>query len=882
MKTHRYRRVVVWAIVLLIAAWLLPSLISAERYRHSLEARLQQALGRSVHFGSISPELVPRPGFSISDVTVREDPVFGSEPFARVDHIDCVLAPLSLARGRIELARLRLEGATINLVRDASGKWNVDRAVSGATTAPAGRKPPSLPIEVQDARLNFKFGSNKKPFAVTGLDGRVTVDRGRGVVQFDLSGTPVRTDLGLPSPGRLDLTGTWTPNSAGGAVDASLRTRGAMLYDWIPLATGRNPGIYGIVDAEAHITGSLGLLEVQAEGRLAQLRRWESLPPLGDLPINVSVKMDLDRHDGELRFDRVEADFGKSRLVLSGTIAGPGPDPMLDLAAFVEASRLEDFSALAGRLVSRPAAWNVLGTLGLDGMADGHVSMLGRWSRPLYSGSIDARQAHLIVRGLSLPVSDTSINLDGRRADLALTRISATPKLMVAADGALLLPESPAPAEKGSAGARRNRDLAAAAFTGPGFQLRLSVHTAPADQIAVLARNLGLRGSRDIAASGDLSATLAATAEGWPPTPPVLSGVGEIRGAQIGLPGLSRPLEIRAARLQLSDNRVTVAPVIAGLASSIFTGRIEHTGGRAQPWTFDLRAGSLDLAEAATWFEALGPRPSLTWLSRIPGLNTLAARRAAGAALFQALNAQGEFTTPVLAYQGVNLRGFHAHLEMAGRFIRVNSASFRISSGQGEATISADLTGPIPRLNAGFAIAGLRVENWSSHLPPQLGGVRGLAGLSGQLSARGTSRLELESTVEGRGALALANLDLGRFDPLRDTAHMAAWGDLVPSRGPLTLRSATLALEIHSRRLIVEPARFEFGGAVFELSGSCAFDRSAAFQSTADLRHISRRWLEDHENQSSLVTRFLLSGPLDALNATEEADATAAAPGKPE
>ncbi|HEV2426231.1 MAG TPA: AsmA family protein [Terriglobia bacterium] len=889
MKSHRYRRFAFWAILVLLVAWLLPSLLSAERFRRRLETRLEQALGRSVHFGSISPKLLPLPGFSLDNVTISEDPAFGSEPFARVDHADCDLALWGLLRGRIELGRLRLEGATINVVRSPPDRWNVDRLVSAAAPAAAGRNLPTLSIEVQDARLNFEEDTVKKPFTVTGLDGRVIIDRAAGAFSFDVSGTPVRTDLGLPSPGRLALVGAWRP-LAGGTVDATLRTRGALLYDWIPLVTGRNPDIYGVLDVDMRVGGSLRLLTLDGHLRLSRTRRWESLPPAGDLPIDISAKAALDRDGGKLRLSQVVAGFGKSRVQLGGTVAEPGAQAMLDLTASVSGAHVEDFSALVARLTSRPASWAALGATGITGLADGQVSIQGPWMEPAYFGSFTTRAAHLIVRGVSLPLSGTVIQAQGRHIELAPTHIEATPALDIIAQGSLRLVERGASEIAPRRRARLSRmGRPPAASPASGYQLALAIRAATARDVVAFARNLNLRAARDLDARGAMSATLDVTGNGWPPAPPALSGTAELRGAQIGLPGLSRPLRIREARLQLDGDRVVVSPASFAIGASTFTGRVEHTGPRSRPWSFDLRGGDLDLGQATSWFEALGHRPVYDWLATIPGVGNLAARRAAGTSIFNALNARGEFSSPLLSYRGVNLRGFHAGVEIGQRVIHVSSASFRISSGRGQAEATADLNGLLPRLSAEFSIAGLRLENWASHLPPQLAGVRGSARLEGRLSAEGTSRAGLQSTLEGRGTLGLVNVDLGRFDPLRDAAHAADWGDLAPSRVPLILRSASLDLEVKNQRLVVKPARFQFAGAAFELSGSCAFDQSAQFESIADLRHVDRRWLASgdaanaHEDEAdqSRVTRFLLSGPLDALNATREERVSEATPARP-
>ena len=139
-RNRRRARNLSAALLLLgLAAWIVPSYFSAERYRRRLEAGLERALHRPVKFGALSLRLLPRPGFSIENAEVEEDPDFGSEPFARVDRIECDLRWQSLWRSRMEFASLRLDRPSFNLVLNAQGEWNVEKLlVQSGLTAPAG------------------------------------------------------------------------------------------------------------------------------------------------------------------------------------------------------------------------------------------------------------------------------------------------------------------------------------------------------------------------------------------------------------------------------------------------------------------------------------------------------------------------------------------------------------------------------------------------------------------------------------------------------------------------------------------------------------------------------------------------------------------------
>jgi AsmA family/AsmA-like C-terminal region len=872
MRTRRYVRLAALALALLAAAWFLPSVLSAERYRHRVASRLQQALGRPVRFGHISLKFIPRPGFSIDNVSVLENPQFGAEPFARVDHIDCDLSLLSLLRGQVALESLSLEGAAINLVRDSPGRWNVERFVAGAAHALPG--PSSFSIEVTDARLNFKFGVDKKPFAVTDLHGRVDLDRRRRLLNFDLTGSPVRTDirtgLGMPSPGQIELQGFWRPGQGGeDALNATLRTRGALLYDWIPLLAGRNPEIYGLVDADAHLTGSPSLLNVEAQFRLSQLRRWESLPAAGDLPVSISLKGQLDRAAGQASIGDLKATFGDSRLSLKGSMQQLGANPLFDLTAATNRSHLENYITLVGRLAGQPSWWDPKLPLRLTGGLDGVVSIQGEWPHLSYSGSANSRSSRLVVGNTAMPVSDAVLRFEGRRFELLPVRIGAAPDLTVIAEGALNLrrmtESRSTPARVRQATHKRHSSEGP---QEPGYRISFSAHPFPIHEILALAAALGLEAARSIDTRGlvTVAMTLAGTLQ--PLVHPSLTGAADVRAAELVLPGLIKPIQISRAHIGIDNERITIDPLTASFAGAVFTGRAEHAGARREPWTLEVRSPALDLAEASSWFEALGNSTATPWFALIPGLSTLAARRAAGATLFGALNIRGEVSASTLTYRRVTLRNVHARVEMSKRLLRVTSADFRISSGHGVASAEADLNGPQPRMVTNFAVSGLRIENWAPHLPPQLAEARGTAAFSGYFSAEGASFPALEASLQGHGRLTVANVDLGHYDPLRDTVRAAAWGELPPVRNPLTLRSGEISLDVRDRRLIVKPTRFELAGAVFEIAGSCGFDGEAQFVSSADLQNASRRWMDENDPNVTRTARFLLSGALDALKAT--------------
>ena len=289
-RVHRRARIASLALLLSgIAAWFIPSYISAGRYRRGLQASLERTLHRRVSFGRVSLQVLPRPGFVIENAVIDEDPGFGSEPFVRVDRIECDVRWQTLLGARLSFAHFRLQHPNINLVREAGGGWNIGRLLLASTGAGLTDRVSRYPStaanlenggerssapgvspdwEVEDGRVDFKLGDNKKPLAITGLSGQLSFDSTRSHMRFRLSGYPVRTDLALPTPGAVELTGDWTPGGdLLGPLNIVVRARGALVYDWAPLVTGRDTGMYGVVDAELRASGSIRKFEFRRPGQ---------------------------------------------------------------------------------------------------------------------------------------------------------------------------------------------------------------------------------------------------------------------------------------------------------------------------------------------------------------------------------------------------------------------------------------------------------------------------------------------------------------------------------------------------------------------------------------------------------------------------------------
>ena len=97
----------------------------AGRLRGRVSQSIAQAVGRRVEISSLHLRFLPRPGFTLDDLVVRDDSTFGSEPVLRAADVIAWLRVGALLHGRIEISSLSLSNASVNLSRGDQGRWNI-------------------------------------------------------------------------------------------------------------------------------------------------------------------------------------------------------------------------------------------------------------------------------------------------------------------------------------------------------------------------------------------------------------------------------------------------------------------------------------------------------------------------------------------------------------------------------------------------------------------------------------------------------------------------------------------------------------------------------------------------------------------------------------
>ncbi len=364
-------RVLLIAIIVLAVIPLLLDIDPIQRFvqrrlHHRIEAALTRALGRPVKGGNIDFTTLSGVGLNLENASIGEAPGFGLEPFVYAENIHFVLSLHSLISGRLELSRIALTRASINLVRDAQGRWNFETWFSSgppAVSSPvknsaAGSVPvtrsaarSSLPMKIDfDAdRINFKDlakFSEKNVVYLSDVTGTVSPAWFSNGIDFDLRLKPSRTDVPMENSGEIRVTGSLGPFRSASlwpaVIQGQVRMQRFPYSDMVALLTGRLTYLHGIFDARTSFRGQLND-RIRMNGRvdLMDLHTWAVVPREGYTSASLTISRADLQIGKEISLSEGTLRIGSSEIKLEATLSHL-PTAQLDLTASTDGMHLED------------------------------------------------------------------------------------------------------------------------------------------------------------------------------------------------------------------------------------------------------------------------------------------------------------------------------------------------------------------------------------------------------------------------------------------------------------------------------------------------------------------------------------------------------------
>lgn len=352
IEGRQRKRTRLWLALALAAAvsagLIVPPMVSISRYKSRITHLISASLGRPVSLSSVELRLLPRPGFVLTDLTVEEDPAYGTEPVLHANTVTASIRLLSLWRGRLELDRISADEASLNLVRMPEGRWNLDSlfrtAASRSSPAAGVRKRPAMPyLEATNSRINFKDGAEKLPFSLLNSD--VTLSQeSPGEWRVRLRGQPARTDVSmdLGDTGIVELEASLHQAAELRQMPLNLDVewRDAQLGQLTRLLLGSDAGWRGALTGELHLEGTADAAQIKTQLRAQNVHRAEFAPAS---TMDFDANCALFYHFSSRSFENLACDspLGDGRVHVTGNMPADG-NPLLT----VEVDRIPAAAAL--------------------------------------------------------------------------------------------------------------------------------------------------------------------------------------------------------------------------------------------------------------------------------------------------------------------------------------------------------------------------------------------------------------------------------------------------------------------------------------------------------------------------------------------------------
>ncbi len=339
-RTHRRLWLALVAVLVLLAVLIVPPLVSINRYKSKITSLMAASLGRPVRLSSVELRVLPRPAFVLSDLSVEEDPAYGAEPFLHANTVTASFSLVSLWRGRLEIGRISVDEASLNLVRTETGHWNLDSffrtaaAHAGSAQESEGRRAVPLPfLEATNSRINIKSGVEKLPYSL--VDSELSFwQQEPGDWRIQLRGQPARTDVSLQQADtgivRLEANVRRAPELHQMPVHLDMDWREAQLGQLTRLVIGSDPGWRGDLTGELHLDGTAEAAQVKTRLRATGVHRAEFAPAA---PMDFDANCGFVYHYSTRALNNLACDspLGDGRVHIAGDLPGEGQQPRISV-----------------------------------------------------------------------------------------------------------------------------------------------------------------------------------------------------------------------------------------------------------------------------------------------------------------------------------------------------------------------------------------------------------------------------------------------------------------------------------------------------------------------------------------------------------------------
>jgi len=792
------RRLATCVVVLLALLFLVRP--GANRLRTRIVSSISLALGRPVEVGFVRFRLLPRPGFDLENFVVHDDPAFGAEPMLRAQEVTASLRLRSLLRGHLEISRLDFSEPSLTLVR-SQGQWNLANLVERSekiAVAPTAKvnndKRPGFPyIEGSQARINFKIGQEKKPYALTDADFSLwqETDNEWGI---RLKARPVSSDFNLTDTGVLQVRGSWqrAPSLRESPLQFGFGLEGAQLGQLSKLAYGNDAGWRGAVKLSVSLTGTVQNLAISAQASADDFRRFDIIST-EHLPLQTRCSAHYTSATHSLSEIACHVPMGSGEANLTGEIDNAFATPAYNLEVFARSVPVQSLLVFA-RHAYAGISDDAITAGELDGELHGKLvagANHASWEGVGQTSEVQLKSLHsdtaVALGAIPLAISAQQARLGSRPS----SQSSSSPKeqLQIGPVRVAFGKATPLTVE-----GRLSREGYAFEFSGEG-QLKPLLETARLVGIHVPQLNAEGSARLDLQLSGQWSGTESHR----------VVGKAQLHSVRAQVSGFNAPLQISSANLVLTPDQVAVEKLVASAAGASWRGSLMITRpcatSAACAVQFNLHADEIAIdrvnqllnprAKEEPWYRALSPASGTPYLMKV--------------------NASGKLAAERFKISKLEAKDVIANVELKSGKLVASNLKADVLGGQHIGEWKADFTVRPPQYTGTGTfdrIALAQVAQVMNH-----DWITGTATATYQASTAGLTSAELFSA-------AVANLQL---DSSSGTlSHLV----LASAAAPLQMRHLAAHLLLHDGQLDIRAGQLQTASDVFHLSGTASLTQA--------------------------------------------------------
>jgi len=801
-----------------------------------LTQQLGRAFGRQVDVRSFNVRIFPNPTLMADGVSVGEDPAFGNEYFLRAESLTAGLRWMGLTRGHFEFGTVSLNRPSLILVRNAQGRWNLERwlpppAASGTPSArvygpPAAVAPANRlqKIEFDDGRINFKTVNDKQPFAFTGVSGSVEqVSPGRW--QLQLEAQPWRSGVTLQSTGTMQVRGDLAGTSARlQPAQITLHWGQVSLADLFRLLRGQDYGVRGVFaldgttksGAAAESAGTAvqsGEWTFSLQARAAQIHRWD-LTERDDNPrLSARLKGHWNVAGGNVVADEMVLESPKSNLRGAASFSSSA-SPLLEV--HVDSAGIQAADLLSWYRAFHPG---VDEGVAADDYFTGAMSLRG-WPLELQAAAFSSAGGTIQVPGFTESLRVGAIRGGLARGQFVMepARISWSGKSPAVAGTKAVAPDARKHAlaeirNGGEIGFVHDFDTHAGGVSIGGRVDRL-------EDVLKMAAAFGRQLNHGWELNGAANAALR-----WEWKDAHLRGrwngkIG-VTKARLQVAGLNQPLQLDDAQLEWHDGKRAAEIAKAEGFGAGWSGEIAEADAAAADtdakWKFHLHADHLDATELDRW---VGPRARPGWLQRLlPTLLGGSEPSPAPSELVRRVNAEGELRIDEFILEKLKLAQVRAEGSLQDLHLEVRDAEAQWAGGKVRAKLHAAFS-PLPKyeVTAELDRVNLAQLPGTGRVAERLSGI---ASGAVHLQTEGVGREELLAKLAGKGDVRLKDVEFLGWDVGASVA------DGAPHAGASRWSAGDGAFALRDRTIFLEGLRLDGGKEFTMVSGTVSFERTA-------------------------------------------------------